>query len=625
MTNIGLTLDDLEQADKEQTDRLMNQKDAAAKRVEDYVKKGGRVNRVNHRFLFFISGAKPLTDRADMEALSNMFCKNRTNIKYIEIGTPEQGNSQLYHQHCLIILDENFRFYRRPTFIAKDGTVYTICFTNANNYTVKTGDLNYYLKYMRKNGTEDNKPYLFFDNGFIDKKTMNQETAKHKPSYDQDLITAAEMDDIQDAINYLRDRHPARFIKDENNFKNIWYGKHADELQRQALYKPGLKPFKEELEAIQGIRAFVNKTIIHPNWRTGNLFIVGPSKLGKTEFIIQEIYLKYPCFMIHGDFDFSGYNEEKDYKFIIFDDVNYMRADNLERIRSLTSTVNHQILINIKYGKKLVKSRPIIHIVNKHQYDNIQYTIWRSGSGDWWRQNSTVVEVTEPLFDKKAKPIEGNEMEEVSPEKDELELPKTPGMTQEPQELPSRPTTPGLPEQPKTPIEQKEIDDIEKLMNEKETNEKPPKPPKSDKYGLVKKKPNYLEICRMVLPKALPDDLMDRVVKYIDDYEDKADADDSALEEVTEDTELIDEEFDEFQRTHQMDFGQYEQKEKEREDERDNEEEMPRQMAYNKRTRKFDPKTYRTFREEFDEETMYSRNHNGTSGGWIDDEGIIHN
>lgn len=613
MSSGGLTAEDLLRFEEEQQERKAEQLEAMATRTENMIRNGKRIDRTNHRFLFFIHGNAPLTNRDDMTALANLFCKNKKDILYVEIGNPEQGRNGTYHQHCLIVLKENYRFCKRPVFTSADGTVYTINFTNENGYSKATGDLNYYLKYMRKGSNEPDKPYLHVDHGFLNPETGDQKKDDKKPSYDHDLNTAALMDNLQDAVNYLRDRHPARFIKDEGNFKRIWYGKHMDELTRKQYYRDDLFPFKtdEECKAIRLINNFVREVIYHPMKRMGNLFVVGPSKMGKSEYIIQNVFLKYPCFLMKGDFDFTGYDEEKDYKFIIFDDVNYMRADNLERIRSLTSSINASVLINIKYGTRIVKSRPIIHLINEHQYQNIRLTISRAGSGDWWHDNMHTVKVTEPLFTIPPK----KKMEQVTEQEkqqdddltvtinlqSQLELPKTPNMSQAQQELPSRPATPGLPEERKKPIEQKEPD-IEELMaaNGKmpinELEEKSPRPPKSSKAeDKIRRKRKTLAWFNSFLT----DDVYDKVLEQWEQREKELEAEgehDSYMDESTTiDEEFMQQEMEDFQRETEERFDNIQEENEQTVEKR-------RQAVYDAKQHKFRKETDREYHDrELDE------------------------
>lgn len=590
--------------------------DRVAQRTNEMVQNRRRLDKTNHQFVFFIHGPKPLSDPKDQSALINMFCKNRADIKYAEIGAPEQSPAG-YHQHCLVILKENYRFQKVPKFIDHDGNVYTINFGEVRAYSKHTGDFKYYIYYIRKHSSNIQKAYYSINNGFLNEQGEQIKDKNEKVSYDHDIQSALEMDNLQEALSYMDDRHPARFLKDEQQFRRKWYGKHLEDIRREQMKRDDLAPFKEDLQAVQDIRKWVAMSLANKRRRMGNLFIVGPSKMGKSEFIIQEIYLKHKCFLMKGDFDFTGYNEDENYDFIIFDDVNYMRADNLERIRSITSTVNAPVIIDIKYGSKTVISKPIIHLINEHQYNNIIATIKRSHSQEWWYQNMTTVKITEPLFDKKeakkareqlAMPMSAFTPAHTPSSVEELGFSNNTNqtMSQQTQEEPPRTPEP-------TPYKNSMFQSTQ--LDERSQEEKDETPKKTEFTGEVAvareriPKTKFIDRMSMKLSAILPEELYEQVREQVDNYlKEKGEKDDTLEEEETEDQSLLEDEFEEMEKRTRPDFEHFDEEAEERK------RNAPEYM-YRPSKRRFEEKT---------PEDIINQWQTNTSFGFQDENGILY-
>ncbi|EMD46294.1 Hypothetical protein EHI5A_171540 [Entamoeba histolytica KU27] len=147
---------------------------------------------------------------------------------------------------------------------------------------------------------------------------------------------------------------------------------------------------------VQTIRKWL-KCAAGNKYRMGNLFIVGPTKTGKTEFAIQEIFLKYNTFMLRGDSLFDAYDDEQNYKFILFDDINYDK--NLIRlIKAVTSTIDKKTMVNIKYSKAIVTARPCIHLLNQREYEGVVELMKYNGGYNWWKRNSLTVFIDKKLY-----------------------------------------------------------------------------------------------------------------------------------------------------------------------------------------------------------------------------------
>lgn len=368
-------------------------------RTLNYLENNRRPNKTHKDWIVLLHGPKPVTSQEDVSKLGAMFSKNIKNVDYVEIGAPEyDSRNGMYHQHCLIRLNQAYRFNKKPLFIATDGTEYKVSFQETSSYTSRTNDFNYYLKYMRK--VNGGNVYLNYDNVQFLGDDQKQRVIS-KPMWENDIVEAMNMNDWGEVDNYMFERHPAKWLDKKNNFYNQWAPKHIEEIRKQNLFRTDLVPFKMDIPETQRILAWASMCEKNRNRRVQNLFVVGPSKTGKTEFVIQNLYLKHEAYLMKGDLDYTDYDQSRNYAFFIFDDVNYFRGDEVNTIKNLTSSVNQPIKVDIKYGHRIIKSRPIIHLVNEDQFNRFLKTIKRSGSQDWWKRNMLVIYVKEPLFDEK--------------------------------------------------------------------------------------------------------------------------------------------------------------------------------------------------------------------------------
>lgn len=493
---------------------------------QHYIDRPMRPNRIGKNFVFYIHGPRPLTDEDDLMKLSLMFCKNIKNIDYIEIGAPEESLNGMYHQHALIKLNESYRFSKKPLFRSKDGTEYTICLGEVSKYTKNTRDFDYYLKYMRKHN--NNKPFFIKDNiQFLDDNQTQRN--KNKPLYDTEFSTQLQNTDYNTAINEMTEMFGVKFLKDKPLFSREWMELHGQRMNKAMLQKPDLKPFREDLQAVKDIRRWIGYHLKHPTERNqNNLFIVGDTLTGKTEFVIQEVYLKIPSFLLRGDFTFINYNENDDYKFMIFDDVNYIKADIVQKIKHLTSTVNNLINIDVKYGNRVVKSKPIIHIMNPAQFDIFRKTVKRTNETDWWDQNSTTVIVKEPLYTTEDS-MESEQSEESLQTNKEMEIINEITSEEPIQEIESVPTFENKNENYKNPdttmteLIERNPDTPKLSIEQKELNEKPPKTPtpRDSDIEIVKPKAIKPFKTRMMdkLSEILSEDLFAQVQEQIDEFE----------------------------------------------------------------------------------------------------------
>ncbi|EDR22540.1 hypothetical protein EDI_088250 [Entamoeba dispar SAW760] len=313
-----------------------------------------------HRPLHFTSKYAYLTlwgdeisNQLQFEETINRIAGPTSNVQYAHISPVEKdtdGNNP--HQHMLVVLKRPRSYNAQPIFNHSDGTKQKFWYSRVNSYTARTGDIKAIIKYITKKGEGMHK-------GDPDKKEDIKQTWINALN-DMDTYH-----DYKELEKNLMEINAEKYIQQEGKIKSRWLRKNARRIDMENYTKEDLFPWKEENEGVQTIRKWI-KCASGDKYRMGNLFIVGPTKTGKTEFAIQEIFMKYNTFLLRGDSLFDAYDDEQPYRFIIFDDINYDR--NLIRlIKALTSSINKKTMVNIKYSKAIVTARPCIHLLNQKE------------------------------------------------------------------------------------------------------------------------------------------------------------------------------------------------------------------------------------------------------------------
>ena len=358
-----------------------------------------------HRPLHFTSKYAYLTlwgdeisNQLQFEETINRIAGPTSNVQYAHISPVEKdtdGNNP--HQHMLVVLKRPRSYNAQPIFNHSDGTKQKFWYSRVNSYTARTGDIKAIIKYITKKGEGMHK-------GDPDKKEDIKQTWINALN-DMDTYH-----DYKELEKNLMEINAEKYIQQEGKIKSRWLRKNARRIDMENYTKEDLFPWKEENEGVQTIRKWI-KCASGDKYRMGNLFIVGPTKTGKTEFAIQEIFMKYNTFLLRGDSLFDAYDDEQPYRFIIFDDINYDR--NLIRlIKALTSSINKKTMVNIKYSKAIVTARPCIHLLNQKEYEGVLNLMKYNGGYSWWRRNSLTVFLDEKIY-KDPKETE-NETEDMS-------------------------------------------------------------------------------------------------------------------------------------------------------------------------------------------------------------------
>ncbi|EMS11826.1 hypothetical protein KM1_216090 [Entamoeba histolytica HM-3:IMSS] len=306
------------------------------------------------------------------------------NVQYAHISPVERDeNNPKPHQHLLVVTKRPRSFNARPLLNHADGSKQTFWYSRVNSYTSRTGDISAIIKYITKKG-----------------KGMFIGDPNNKEDLRQTWINA--LNDLDSYRDYgeleknLMDINAEKYIQQEGKIKSRWMRKNARRLDIEHYTRTDLLPWREDMEEVQTIRKWL-KCAQGNKYRMGNLFIVGPTKTGKTEFAIQEIFLKYNTFMLRGDSLFDAYDDEQNYRFILFDDINYDR-NLLRLIKALTSSINKKTMVNIKYSKAIVTARPCVHLLNQKEYEGVVNLMKYNGGYGWWKRNSLTVFLEKKLY-----------------------------------------------------------------------------------------------------------------------------------------------------------------------------------------------------------------------------------
>ncbi|EKE38410.1 hypothetical protein KM1_255800 [Entamoeba histolytica HM-3:IMSS] len=306
------------------------------------------------------------------------------NIQYAHISPVERDEANEHpHQHVLIVLNRPKSFNARPVINHSDGTKQRFWYSRVNSYTTRTGDISNIIKYITKKGEG------MFRGNPNDKTKLNQ-------TWINALNDMDSYHDYKELEKNLMEINSEKYIQQEGKIKARWLRKNARRIDMENYTKENLYPWKEETEEIQTIRKWI-KCASGDKYRMGNLFIVGPTKTGKTEFAIQEVFMKYNTFMLRGDSLFDTYDDDQNYRFIIFDDINYDK-NLLRLIKAITSSINKKTMVNVKYSKAIVTARPCIHLLNQKEYDSVLNLMKFNGGYSWWRRNSLTVFIDDKIY-----------------------------------------------------------------------------------------------------------------------------------------------------------------------------------------------------------------------------------
>lgn len=337
----------------------------------------------------FIEGS-PVTEKQDIDYLLNIFSGRDTkNILEAALSQPELGHVQGSHQHMAVLLKENKRIKAPEALILPSGKRIMLFTNQMTLYSQETKDISKLIEYIEK----DKKPCIYH---YIAPDADKVKKGKRIP-WSQAIKNALEMGDLRIAENYLLDHSADKFLTARKNFESQYLKKHEREIQLRATYKPDLLPFKYLPETEQ-IMNWVKSASVNNRKRNGILFIIGPTKTGKTEFIIQNVYRKYNSFLMRGNYMWDKFDSnQKDLKFLIFDDV-HPEMQMIKDVKALTSTKKVPTQMNVKYGFAVVKSCPCIILMNENNYNHYWKLVGYANETEWYRRNSVIVKIEDFLY-----------------------------------------------------------------------------------------------------------------------------------------------------------------------------------------------------------------------------------
>ncbi|EDR25487.1 hypothetical protein EDI_273450 [Entamoeba dispar SAW760] len=336
------------------------------------------------RYLYLTLWGDEIKNNIQFKEVVDRMAGATSNVQYAHVSPVEHDDiNPRPHQHMLIVLKRPKSFKARPIITHADGTKQTFWYSRVNSYTSRTGDISALVKYITKKG-----------------KGIFQGDPDKKEELKQTWINALnDMDsyrDYKELEQNLMEINAEKYIQQEGRIKARWMRKNARRIDMEQYTKTDLLPWREDMEEIKTIRKWI-KCASGDRYRMGNLFIVGSTKTGKTEFAVQEIFMKYNTFMLRGDSLFDTYDDEQHYKFILFDDINYDK-NTIRLIKAITSTINKKTVVNIKYSKAIVTARPCIHLLNQKEYENVVNLMRENGGYSWWRRNSLTVFLDKKIY-----------------------------------------------------------------------------------------------------------------------------------------------------------------------------------------------------------------------------------
>lgn len=332
----------------------------------------------------------PVTEKQDMDFLFNIFAaRNMNNVAEIALSAPEHGTTEQSHQHLAVLLKENKKVVIPQAVKLPSGKMIMIYANQMTTYSQETKDIVKLIEYMEKE-----KPCIHH---YTAPDAKNSARKSKKVAWDTAIKEAINMPTLASAERYLFDHSASDYLRQQKTFQAMYMRKHERENQMKETYNPNLLPFKD-LPETQQIMDWVNRASVNNRKRNGILFIVGPTKTGKTEFIIQNVYRKYHSFLMRGNYLWDKYDStDRHIKFLIFDDVD-PTMQMVRDIKALTSTKNTPTQMNIKYGFAVVKSAPCIILMNENNYEKYWKDIGYAKETDWYRKNSVIIKIEDFLY-----------------------------------------------------------------------------------------------------------------------------------------------------------------------------------------------------------------------------------
>lgn len=437
----------------------------------------------------------PVTEPEDIEYLVNIFAaRNMDNVAEVALSAPEKGTMERAHQHMAVLLKQTKQVIVPQAARLPSGKMIMIFTNHMTTYSQETKDMEKLVEYYEKE-----KPCIYHFRAPDADKYANKQK---KVAWNTAIKEAMNMPSLASAERYLFDHSPSDFLTKKKTFESEYMKKHEREIQLKATYNPNLLPFKETEETEQ-IMNWVQRASINNRKRNGILFIVGPTKTGKTEFIIQNVYRKYNSFLMRGNYLWDKYDStDKNIKFLIFDDVD-PTIQMVRDIKALTSTKKIPTQMNVKYGFAIVNSAPCIILMNENNYAKYWKDIGYAKETEWYKKNSLIVKIEDFLYPLKS-------------ELRKMEIEKRKELRNNNQEDMSEHSIENFSDEDKTEETQQDNDDIEEQEEIEKEIEKEKKPKEKKPYER-KTKHSFRSRVKHLLKRMNKDD--DQIEQFMDEMD----------------------------------------------------------------------------------------------------------
>lgn len=346
-----------------------------------------------------LTGDSLTTEQQMDDLLRRIGVQSHNQVLEYYLSKPALTTSGLKHQHLYVKLKSPTSFQGNPIVKHTDGTQQKLYNVTTRRYTERTKNYEQYIEYIKKHGMQ------------IQYRNPNYEGEKKDEGLQGVIRNFIQNPNQQEAEEYFAEIRPKEWYLSKEKWIRAYEEEHAKRRMEEEREKAleGLLPFKQNLPEAIRIKQWINEhkpkdTLERRFQRDKILFVVGNTKLGKTEYIDKMITYNsaFKAFKMKGTIDWSAYNNKIDYDFYIIDDPAIENFEKgryiLEILKSITTTRNGTVTINVKYSHRNVKHAPIIYLCNSEQYIQMWNIARYSKNEAWLRENSQVVQITERLY-----------------------------------------------------------------------------------------------------------------------------------------------------------------------------------------------------------------------------------
>lgn len=359
----------------------------------------------NAKDIFLTYSKCPLGKEKIHNYIKEIMISKKQEISYIISNTENHQDHKEIHTHVLFQLTKRFniqsdRFFDIEGFHPRIETARNI--EKSISYIKKDGDFieegtPRHKKYVRQNQKEERKQLIYDEIDRLiekyyhdDKLTLNQV----KKSLN-DFIKILDRDFYYEKIDFVEQVLNKKFTKKKEELED-----------EEEFFKPdySFDSFKSNSKTNEIIEAINQQLSVQSlGKRPKSIVIEGPSRLGKTEFILSYLtHINLHYNYTRGEFDFSKQNHKNAYKINIFDDIS------LTKIRKeglLKDIIGGQkgFSYNVKYApKRTIAGKKLnIFLVNPDiSFEN--YCEWSCDKGykyhEYLEDNCIFIYVPDKLY-----------------------------------------------------------------------------------------------------------------------------------------------------------------------------------------------------------------------------------